>query len=289
MKNIESILRGIGQVILQNNPFSGLLFLIGIFFNSWILGLAALSGALISTLTAHFLKYSKENIENGLYGFNGTLCGIALCFFYDISLVSILALIVASIISTPIFFYFKRVLPPYTAPFILSTWLVMLLMKYIFKVQIIDGEVVHTVLEFLQASFNSFGQIMFQENWLTGLFFLLGIMLNSKSTALYAMYAAVLSILIGLLISQPISNINAGIMGYNAILCIIALEDERWTTMLWGTLAVLLSVFINILLSKMNIITLTAAFVLSTWLVLMLKKMIYRITGARSTLMSLSK
>lgn len=34
---IDSVLRGIGQVMLQNNSYTGLIFLIGIFYNSIIL------------------------------------------------------------------------------------------------------------------------------------------------------------------------------------------------------------------------------------------------------------
>ncbi|MDP2944337.1 MAG: urea transporter, partial [bacterium] len=30
------ILRGVGQVMLQNNALTGLLFLVGIFYNSWL-------------------------------------------------------------------------------------------------------------------------------------------------------------------------------------------------------------------------------------------------------------
>lgn len=46
--------RGIGQVMFQNNALSGLLMLIGIFLNSWQMGVLAVSGNIISTLTAHF-------------------------------------------------------------------------------------------------------------------------------------------------------------------------------------------------------------------------------------------
>lgn len=46
--------RGIGQVMFQNNALSGLLMLIGIFLNSWEKGILAVSGNIISTLTAHF-------------------------------------------------------------------------------------------------------------------------------------------------------------------------------------------------------------------------------------------
>lgn len=46
--------RGIGQVMFQNNALSGLLMLIGIFLNSWQMGMLAVCGNIISTLTAYF-------------------------------------------------------------------------------------------------------------------------------------------------------------------------------------------------------------------------------------------
>ncbi len=82
MRFIQTILRGIGQVMFQNNIYSGILFLGGIFYNSWLLGVAAVLGTIISTAAAQILKYPKQDIQNGLYGFNGTLTGIAVfCFF----------------------------------------------------------------------------------------------------------------------------------------------------------------------------------------------------------------
>lgn len=50
--------RGIGQVMFQNNALSGLLMLIGIFLNSWQMGILAVCGNIISTLTAHFRDIS---------------------------------------------------------------------------------------------------------------------------------------------------------------------------------------------------------------------------------------
>ncbi|NCA77090.1 MAG: hypothetical protein EOM90_12225 [Alphaproteobacteria bacterium] len=73
---ITTILRGVGQVMFQNNALTGILFLAGIFYNSWLMGLGAIAGNIASTITAKVLKYSDEDIKNGLYGFNGTLVGI---------------------------------------------------------------------------------------------------------------------------------------------------------------------------------------------------------------------
>ncbi|WP_455496535.1 urea transporter [Coprobacter sp.] len=60
--------RGIGQVMFQNNVLSGAVMLIGIIFNSWQMGLLALVGNVVSTLTAYLSGYKQEDINNGLYG-----------------------------------------------------------------------------------------------------------------------------------------------------------------------------------------------------------------------------
>ena len=80
--HIRTILRGVGQIMLQNNALTGLIFLAGIFYNSGLMGCGALFGNIISTSSAKLLKYPKEDIENGLFGFNGTLVGIAISILH---------------------------------------------------------------------------------------------------------------------------------------------------------------------------------------------------------------
>lgn len=74
--------RGVGQVMFQNNALSGVLMLAGILLNSWQMALLAIVGNVVSTLTACLSGYSREDIRNGLYGFNGTLVGIAIRSIY---------------------------------------------------------------------------------------------------------------------------------------------------------------------------------------------------------------
>ena len=82
-KNIlEVVFKGISQVMLQNNVTTGILFLLGVFYNSWFMGIGVIIGVLVGTFTALFLGYNKNDINNGHYGFNGTLVGSAIiCFF----------------------------------------------------------------------------------------------------------------------------------------------------------------------------------------------------------------
>ncbi len=119
--------RGIGQVMFQNNALSGLLMLVGFFLNSWQLGVLAVGGNIISTLAACISGYGRDDIKNGLYGFNGTLIGIAVGVFMQLSLWSLLLMAVASCFSTWIVRLFSRQhsLPGFTAPFIFSVWILL--------------------------------------------------------------------------------------------------------------------------------------------------------------------
>src|SRR2546430_5000058 len=78
---LDTLLRGCGQVMFQNNPVTGLLFLIGIFINSPLLGLAGLIGLIVSTVTAILLRVDRTLVRAGLFGYNGILTGIGLAFF----------------------------------------------------------------------------------------------------------------------------------------------------------------------------------------------------------------
>ena len=89
--------------------------------------------------------------------------------------------------------------------------------------------------------------------------------------AIYALYAAILGSLLGWFLQVDLTSINSGLMGYNAILCAIALCGKRWQDFGWITLAILASTILNIGLGMTGIITLTAPFVLVTWGILKLK------------------
>src|SRR5690606_30931220 len=63
---IDWTLRGIGQVVFQNNPWAGLVILLGILFNSWIYAAICVVGVVASTLTAVILKADRGLIRDGL-------------------------------------------------------------------------------------------------------------------------------------------------------------------------------------------------------------------------------
>ena len=106
-KSLLILGRGIGQVMFQNNALSGLLMLIGIFLNSWQMGLLAVSGNIISTSTGRISGYDRDDIKNGLCFINGTLVGIAVGVFMHLTVNSLILMAIASCASTYIARFFN--------------------------------------------------------------------------------------------------------------------------------------------------------------------------------------
>ena len=272
--------RGIGQVMFQNNALSGLLMLTGIFLNSWQMGILAVCGNIISTLTAHFSGYKYDDIKNGLYGFNGTLVGIAVGVFLQLSVGSLIMLIIASALSTWITYFFsqQRLLPGFTAPFILAVWGMLGVCNWLIPDLLsVSDTVIDTTqnINYFQTFCLGIGQVMFQGNTvLAGLFFFIGILINSRKASLYTILGALLPIPLAILLEVDATDLNAGLMGYNGVLCAIALGGTGWESGVWAGCSVLLSTVLQILGMSLGITTLTAPFVISVWIILMIQKVI---------------
>ncbi len=258
---------------------SGLLMLIGIFLNSWQMGILAVSGNIISTLAAHFSGYGRDDIKNGLYGFNGTLVGIAVGVFMELSIGSLLLMAVASCISTWIarLFSFQRSLPGFTAPFILSVWGLLGFCTWIMPDILLVSDAVNDTtqgINFFQTFSFGIGQVMFQGNIWTSLFFLTGILVNSRTAAFYTVLGALLPIPFAVLLGMDSETLNMGLMGYNGVLCAIALGDKSWEGLVWTSCSVLLSVVLQIIGINLGITTLTAPFVVSVWVIMGIQKLV---------------
>ncbi len=271
--------RGIGQVMFQNNALSGLLMLIGIFLNSWQMGILALSGNIISTLTAHFSGYGRDDIKNGLYGFNGTLVGIAVGVFMELSLGSLLLMVVAACISTWIarLLNLQRSLPGFTAPFILSVWMLLGFCSWIMPDILLVSDTVTDAtqgINYFQTFSFGIGQVMFQGNIWTGLLFLVGILINSRTAAFYTVIGALFPIPLAILLGIDAETLNMGLMGYNGVLCAIALGDRTLKSLVWDSCSVLLSTLLQIIGMNLEITTLTAPFVVSVWIIMGIQKLV---------------
>ena len=118
------------------------------------------------------------------------------------------------------------------------------------------------------------GQVMFQGNIWTGLLFLVGILVNSRTAAFYTVFGALLPIPLAVLLGIDSETLNMGLMGYNGVLCAIALGDRTLKGLVWASCSVLLSVILQIIGMNLGITTLTAPFVVSVWIIMGIQKLV---------------
>lgn len=271
---VSPILNGIGQIMLQNNPWTGLFFLAGICFGSLTMGLAAIIAVTIGTLTAMLLKYDKEETRSGLYGFSAALVGVALCCFFQPTFIIWTAVIVGSALATILqhMFIVKKI-PAFTFPFILVTWLFLLVFHFypgLVQPQPASADIFPN--NYLAFFSRGFGQVIFQSHIWAGLLFAVGIFISRPLAAVYAMGSIAVSGIIAYLMKVPVNDIYMGLLSYNAVLCAIAFTGRRSVDFLMALLAVVLSVFMMIAMRHSQLPALTFPFVLASWLVLVVKE-----------------
>ena len=309
---VDTLLRGTGQVMFQNNPITGLLFLIGIFYNSYQLGIAGVIGLLASTVAALILGADRTFIRAGLFGFNGILTGIGLAFYIQPgwSPVLVVYIIVASVLSTIVLMALANFLSAWdisalTAPFVLTTWL--FLFAVLLSAHLHTGALVNpalpkpnatvstmlrpspadlttgagiTVVNLFEGLLRGVGEVFFQNNMVTGLIFLIAILINSRVSALLGALGSLVGLVTALwLLGGDGYAIYSGLYGFNGVLCGIALGGVfyviTWKSGLYALLCAMMSavMFASLVafLSPLGMPTLTAPFVFSTWLFLLPK------------------
>ncbi|MFA4868649.1 MAG: urea transporter [Pedobacter sp.] len=270
---ITTILKGLGQIMLQENALTGFLFLIGIFYGSVFMGIGAILSVFCGTMTAVLLKYNKTEIHQGLYGFSAALVGVALLFYFEPALIVWIAVILGSALATIIqhFFIIKNI-PVYTLPFILVTWLFLYLFHQIYPVPVSPLLTADTTEGYnFAAVFKGFGQVIFQGSLFAGIAFLIGVFINSPISGLYALAASAIGALLASICAVPTETIEMGLFGYNAVLCAIVFAGDQKTDGLWVLIATALAEGIALLMSANLLIQLTFPFVAATWVTLAIK------------------
>ncbi|WP_444927840.1 urea transporter [Microbulbifer sp. TRSA002] len=267
---LVSLFRGVGQVILQKNAVSGFLFLLGIAVNPVTMAVGAILGVIIATSCAGILHYPNKEIEEGLFGYNGALIGIVMFLLYAPSPLTVCLIIIGSILTVLIirFLMLNFFLPPYTAPYIIVIWGVWILAP--------DLDLAPATISMSEnistwGIMEGIGQIIFQDNAISGILFLIGILISNKSHALWSIIGGTLATLVAMFLTMPQNLILAGLFGYNASLSAIALSNgrKRWLAPIVGSI---LTVPIAIAFMSADIIVLTAPFVIASWIILLIQR-----------------
>lgn len=297
---VDWTLRGVGQVVFQNNPFVGLVILVGLLVNSWIYAAICVVGVVASTLTAIVLKADKALICEGLFGFNGALVALALIAFTSEDFRSgaipsgsmMVYLVCAAALTTMTFASLAALLGPHrvaplTMPFVLVGWLFLFA---VLKFDAIDAGPMAKPISPDQFSYTasydfrtwyegigtSIGQIFFQDNWITGYIIIAGMAINSRISAAMGLLGAAIGTLIAVLFGGPEGAIRDGLFGYNSALTTIALGGFflvlTWSSFFYAVFGAIVSAWlwasIAIFLKPIGMPVLTSTFVIVTWMML---------------------
>lgn len=274
---VETVLKGIGQIMLQESAWTGLLFLIAISYDSILMGLVALMSSIIGTATARICKFSEENIKAGLYGFNATLIGVGLVFFFETSPFIWFVVILGSIMSALLMeFSIRKKIPFFTFPFIVLTIAAIWIIKYfgLAASRVIMGIEEMRELEDFMVAGHAYSEVIFQGTIAAGLLFFLGVFLNNPTAALYGFIAALIAGAIAHFNHDSGKLIEDGMFSFNAVLCGIACSGLKPRDGLYVLFSVVIATYFDIFMMQNGWITLTFPFVLSMWVIVPLKKLV---------------
>jgi len=290
-------LKGISQVMLIENALTGFIFLIAIMVSSFSLGIIALLSSMIGTLIGNLGGADEQDVQQGLFGFNSVLSGMALTIFLEEPYQWLIALFGAAF--TAIFtaamthFMKKSEIPILTFPYIILTWF-FLLTSYRLKAFILSSDLVPQSLanwkltitgeiNWFHGSFNGMGQIFFLENVISGILLFIGVFIAGWRLGVYAIIGNGAALITAYVLGGEHSLIYSGLYGYNAILAILAVskvfntENHPWALfsgIAASCLTVPVAASIITWMLPFGLPALTMPFVLCTWLFLGARRVI---------------
>lgn len=302
-KPLRVILRGVGQVFFCCNAVTGLIFLIALYVGGITAGLAATVGVISSTVAAYLLGFSEDDIDAGLYGFNGTLVGPCLFLFLENTPQLWLFVVLASILSTVVLAALMRILQPYnipasTSPFVLTCWMFMVAV-YAFDgfsrgpvlpapgipADIAAASVVTTefatltqdaAVAWYTAVTKGVGEVMFADSTIVGILFLVGIAITSMRGAFMALSGAIVGVAVPVLLGADKTLIEMGLYAFNPVLTMMAVgwvflkptTGSAILALLAGILTIICQAGLANFLAPIGLPTLTFPFVLVMWMFL---------------------
>ena len=295
---LRVILRGAGQVMFQNNAWTGLLFIVGIFWGAchagtYAVGWGALLGLVVSTLTGYILGFPARDGEQGLWGFNGILVGCAFPTFVGNTTWMWVALILFSMMSTFVRAGFNNIMAKwkvnsFTFPFVFSTWIFLAAARAMHALppdymshpslpaDFASGLSLHFT-DLILYWLRGIAQVFLIDSWITGIIFLLALLVSSRWAALWAAIGSAFALLISILLGTSGHDVSQGLYSYSAVLTAIALATvfykPGFLSALWALFGIAMTVFIqaamNIFLEPYGMAALTGPFCVTTWLFLL--------------------
>ncbi len=300
MRFIDINLRGTGQVMFQNNPLTGLLFLVAIAWGSYTGGalpvfFGGVLGLVTATLMAMWLRVDEQMLRDGLFGYNGILVGLALPTFLPPSPMLWAYVLIGAAVSVVAMLGTVNLTQVWsvsalTFPFVITTWALLLAAAAfagiggdaavaVDDIVPIDSATADLLqpAAFLHGLLQSISQVFLKGDALSALLLVVGLVLNSVAAALLALAGAFLALCTAHALGAESQLISAGLLGFSPVLTAIALGSVFYSpsprVLAYAALGTVFTVIaqgaMNVLVAPWGIPALTAPFVLTSWLFLL--------------------
>jgi urea transporter len=310
LRFVDINLRGVGQVMFQDNPLSGALFLAAVAWGSYAGGVphvasAGLVALVVATLSALWLHVDEKSLRAGLYGYNGILVGLALATFLAPGPLLWVYVALGAIVSVVATLGTANALKPWgvaalTFPFVLTTWL-LLLATYGFSglagkalpaagvvAPFVSVDVARLGIgDFVQGVMLSISQVFLKGSAVSALLLLAGLAVNSLAAAGFALGGAIVAVVAAHLLGAESDIITAGLLGFSPVLTAVALGTVFYKpglrVALYAALGTVFTVVaqaaLNVALTPLAIPALTAPFVLVSWVFLLPRQCFDRVAA----------
>jgi len=249
---IDSILYSYSQIFFSNRRWFGLAAIAATFIVPTI-GAMALLGVAISNLLAILLKFNKDKILAGMYGFNGLLFGAGAAYYFEMTpfmvFLVVIFVIMTFFLSAVLENFFAQIfnLPGLSLPFVFAVYIFLVFLTnyndvFYKGINFGDSEMLSFLPQVIQTYFKSFAIILFQSSIFSGLVLVLAVLAFSRVMFVNSIVAFTMNyFLINLIFNEPGNEIYV-LAAFNSILAafalggsLIILSRKTWVLLFFST------------------------------------------------------
>ncbi|WP_063551915.1 urea transporter [Burkholderia territorii] len=271
--DLRTLLRGVGQIVLQANAVTGALLLAALALTDLRLASAALVGSAAASMTAVLAGGERRDIEQGLHGFNGALAALIAVLFAPSSLAAIALVPVASIGAALVQRAMRVPLArwrqcPYSSPCLVVTalWLPFVASQH-------PGDATAgaplTLPAVADALLSGLAQTTFAQGPWAGMLIVAGLAVASRRAAAFALGGAIVSTVLLVASGANGASFADGLLGFNGALAALALMPRGPRPAL---AAAALAALIQWLVTRAGLPAFTAPFAVASWITVIVSR-----------------
>jgi urea transporter len=267
------VLRGCSQCCFQTNEITGVLFLLAVLAYDWKQFLLMAMGALIGAgVGSVLMRNDRALLELGLFGFNSILMAIGLGNFFDKTVSLWIWAAVMCTLAAGLTWVFVKWFPypVLAAPFILLFWVFWPVSDDLGLTKLQFPPFIGGDVHFVRAAVSALGATLFAGVVVAGILFFVGLLVSNWRHAALAVSAAMIAHTIAEWWNVPGDQINSGLAGLNAVLAAVAIYALVAQDIRLSLLGAIVASAVLPLFGQLDLISLAAGFVLTTWAILFL-------------------